>query len=104
MNFHAQTSKALSNLLLWPSLTTLLLLIIGAQVAYSFQNISVGVVIDVNSVAGKQQRRAMQIASQSFNNYSKNHNINLFFSNSGGIPLQAASAGEHYLILFFLLF
>ena len=38
MNFHVQTSKAVSNLLLWPSLTILLLLfkcLIGAQVAYN---------------------------------------------------------------------
>nr|KYP34140.1 Glutamate receptor 2.7 [Cajanus cajan] len=97
MNFHGQTSKALSNFLLWPSLISLLLFqcLIAAQVVYSFQNTSVGVVIDVNSETGKQQIRAMQIAVQSFNNYSKNHNnIKLFFHNSGGNPLQAASAAE----------
>ncbi|KAL2341811.1 hypothetical protein Fmac_009751 [Flemingia macrophylla] len=56
---------------------------------------SVGVVIDVNSETGKQQRRAMQIAVQSYNNHSNNHNkIDLFFHHSAGIPLQAASAAE----------
>ncbi|TKY71791.1 Glutamate receptor 2.7 [Spatholobus suberectus] len=102
MNFHVQTSKAVSNLLLRLSLTISLLLfkcLISAQVAYSFQNASVGVVIDVNSETGKQQKRAMQIAAQSINNISKNHNnINLFFRNSGGIPLQAASAAEELII------
>ncbi|KAG4977813.1 hypothetical protein GYH30_037133 [Glycine max] len=82
MNFHAQTYKAGSYLLLWPSLTILLLLfkcLIGAQVAYSFQNTSVGVVIDANSEAGKQQKRAMHIAAQTFNNNSKNHNNTILF-------------------------
>ncbi|KAL2341810.1 hypothetical protein Fmac_009750 [Flemingia macrophylla] len=98
MKFHGQTCKALSNLWLWPSPIISLLLfqsLIVAQVAYSFQNTSVGVVIDVNSETGKQQRRAMQIAVQSFNNHSNDHNkVNLFFHHSGGIPLQAVSAAE----------
>ncbi|KAG4384210.1 hypothetical protein GLYMA_13G233000v4 [Glycine max] len=102
MNFHAQTYKAGKYLLLWPSLKILLLLfkcLIGAQVAYSFQNTSVGVVIDANSEVGKQQKRAMHIAAQTFNNNSKNHNnIILFFHDSGGIPLQAASAAEELIM------
>lgn len=100
MNFQTQTSKAVSNVLLRHSLTIFVLLI-GAQVAYSFQNTIVGVVIDVNSKTGEQQRMAMQIAAQRFNNYSQNHYINLFFRDSGGIPLQAASSGEHYLMMNF---
>ncbi|XP_014517468.1 glutamate receptor 2.7-like [Vigna radiata var. radiata] len=97
MNFQTQTSKAVSNVLLRHSLTIFVLLI-GAQVAYSFQNTIVGVVIDVNSKTGEQQRMAMQIAAQRFNNYSQNHYINLFFRDSGGIPLQAASSAEELII------
>ncbi|KAK7306587.1 hypothetical protein VNO77_44536 [Canavalia gladiata] len=97
MNLYAQTSKAVPNLLLRLSLIKKLLLfmcLIGAQATINFQNISVGVVIDVNSEMGKQQRRAMQIAAQSFNNYSETQNVILFFLDSGRNPLQAASAAE----------
>ncbi|KAJ1402124.1 Solute-binding protein family 3/N-terminal domain of MltF [Sesbania bispinosa] len=88
MNFYVQTSKAVPSFLL-----RLLLFhcLIGAQAA---QNTSVGVVIDVNSETGKQQRRAMEIAAQNFNNHSNTQNIVLFFRDSGTNPLQAASAAE----------
>lgn len=103
MNFHTQTCSAVPNLLLrFPLIISLLLFncfIIGAQAANSSQNTSVGVVIDVNSEKGKQQRRAMEIAARSFNNYSKSHNIILLFHDSGRNPLQAASAGKYYLMM-----
>lgn len=77
---------------------------LGAQAANSSQetSVAVGVIIDVNSETGKQQRRAMQIAAQSFNNYSKTQNISLFFRDSGRNPLQAASAGEYFYYLLLL--
>ncbi|KAK2447380.1 glutamate receptor 2.7 [Trifolium repens] len=63
--------------------------------ANSSQNTtSIGVIIDVNSEKGKQQRTAMQIAAQSFNNYSNYQNIILFFRDSSRNPLQAASDAE----------
>ncbi|QHO14759.1 Glutamate receptor 2 [Arachis hypogaea] len=65
-----------------------------AQAAKTPQNASVGVVIDVNSDTGKQQRRAMEIAAQTFNNHLKTHNIVLSFLDSSRNPLQAASAAE----------
>lgn len=96
MNFYAQTSNSVSNILLWlPLIISLLLL---QCLANSSQNTSVGVIIDFNSVTGKQQRTAMQIATQNFNNYSNTHNLILFFKDSGRNPLQTASAGEHYLM------
>ncbi|KAK7246401.1 hypothetical protein RIF29_41269 [Crotalaria pallida] len=98
MNFHNQASASVINLMLRFQLVILFLLfkcfMIGAQAANGSQNTSVGVVIDVNSEMGKQQRRAMEIAAQSFNNYSKISNINLLFRDSGGNPLQAASKAE----------
>jgi len=84
-----------------PNLLLLLPLIISFLLFQCLANssqttTSVGVIIDVNSETGKQQRTAMQIAAQSFNNYSNNHNIILFFRDSGRNPLQAASAGEYF--------
>ncbi|KAK7302891.1 hypothetical protein RJT34_13788 [Clitoria ternatea] len=95
MNFNAQTSKAVPNILLrLPLIILLLLLVCLVQDVNSAQNTSVGVVIDVNSEIGKQQRRSMLIAAQNFNNNSKSQNIILFFRDSARNPLQAASAAE----------
>ncbi|XP_061357644.1 glutamate receptor 2.7-like [Gastrolobium bilobum] len=97
MNFYAKTCNAVPNLLLrLPLIISLLLFkcLIGVQAANSSQNSSVGVVIDINSETGKQQRRAMEVAAQSFNDYSKTQNIILFFRDSGRNPLRAASAAE----------
>jgi len=109
MNFSAQTWRnSVPNLLLWLPLIISLLLFkcLGNS---SQTTTSVGVIIDVNSETGKQQRIAMQIAAQSFNNYSNTYNIILFFRDSGRNPLQAASAGEYFFLpkkhlYFFFLF
>ena len=61
-------------------------------------NIDVGAILDVNSQVGKQQKAAMEIAAQSFNNYSSSLNISLHFRDSLRNPLQAASAGEYLYI------
>ncbi|PON57403.1 Ionotropic glutamate receptor [Trema orientale] len=42
----------------------------------------VGAIIDVNSRIGKEQRAAMEIAAQNFNNNSKNHELSLYFQDS----------------------
>ncbi|XP_054779255.1 glutamate receptor 2.7-like [Prosopis cineraria] len=57
-------------------------------------NFDVGAILDVDSPSGKQQKAAMEIAAQSFNNYSKSLNISLHFRHSLRNPLQAASAAE----------
>ncbi|XP_039686324.1 glutamate receptor 2.7-like [Medicago truncatula] len=93
MNFYAQTWNSVPNLLLLlPLIISLLQL---QNLANSSQNTtSVGVIIDVNSERGKQQRTAMQIAAQSFNNYSNTQTITLLFCDSGRNPLQSASTAE----------
>ncbi|KAF5956228.1 hypothetical protein HYC85_003453 [Camellia sinensis] len=50
---------------------------------------NVGVIIDVNSRIGKEQMTAMKIAVDNFNN-----KLSLYFSSSGGDPLQAAYAAD----------
>ncbi|MED6195811.1 hypothetical protein PIB30_041526 [Stylosanthes scabra] len=97
MNSHNPTYITDTNiLLLLPIIITLILFtsLSEIQAAKTPQNASVGVVIDVNSDTGKQQRRAMEIAAQTFNNHLKTHNIVLSFLDSGSNPLQAASAAE----------
>ena len=97
MNFYAQTWKSVPNLL--PLLPLIISLLQLQSFANSSQNTTiVGVIIDVNSETGKQQRSAMQIAAQSFNNYSNTHNIILLFRDSGRNLLQAASTGMYFLI------
>jgi ionotropic glutamate receptor len=95
MHFYDQNSNSFSNILLWFSL--IISLVLFQCVANSSQTTSVGVIIDVNSETGKQQIKAMQLAAQSFNNYSNNQNIILFFRDSSRNPLQAASAGKYFI-------
>ncbi|KAK4259687.1 hypothetical protein QN277_005995 [Acacia crassicarpa] len=89
-----------SLLLLFAAFGSIILLLIncfpGASADNSNNgiNIDVGAIIDFNSQVGKQQKEAMEIAAQSFNNYSNNLNISLHFRNSLRNPLQAASAAE----------
>jgi ionotropic glutamate receptor len=95
MNFYTQTSNSVPNILL--CLPLIIMLFLFHCHANSSQNTtSIGVIIDVNSETGKQQRTAMQIAAQSFNNYSNNQNIILFFRDSSRNPLQASSDGKYF--------
>ncbi|CAI8591056.1 unnamed protein product [Vicia faba] len=93
MIFYAQTLNSIPNFLLWLSL--IILPFLFQCLANSSQSTtSIGVIMDVNSETAKQQRTAMQIAAQSFNNYYNNQNIVIFFRDSGRNPLQAASVAE----------
>jgi len=96
MNFYAHTLNSVLNLLLW--LPLIISLLFQCLANSSQTTTSVGVIIDVNSEIGKQQKTAMQIAAQSFNNYSNTHNIILLFRESGRNHLQAASTGKYFLI------
>ncbi|XP_074357247.1 glutamate receptor 2.5-like [Apium graveolens] len=55
----------------------------------------IGVVIDEDSRAGKEQKIAIKIAAQNFRNNSKNHELKFYFRNiSSGNPLQAATTAD----------
>jgi len=95
MNFYAQTWNSVPNLLPWLPLIISLLLFQCLGNGSQTTTI-VGVIIDVNSETGKQQKTAMQIAAQSFNNYSNTQTITLLFRDSS--ILQAASTGKYFLI------
>ncbi|XP_038712036.1 glutamate receptor 2.9-like [Tripterygium wilfordii] len=54
---------------------------------------SIGAIIDLSSRIGKEEKTAMEIAVQNFNNYSKDNKLELFIRDSvGGGPLKAAFA------------
>ncbi|KAL6204781.1 hypothetical protein ACLB2K_022048 [Fragaria x ananassa] len=56
---------------------------------------NVGAIIDVDSRIGKQQKAAMEIAAENFNNQSKTDELILHFRDSGRDPFLAAYAAEH---------
>lgn len=59
---------------------------------------NIGAIIDVNSRIGREEKTAMQIYAENYNNHSKTHKLSLHFQDPGKDPLQVASAG-----LFFIL-
>ncbi|XAR66534.1 hypothetical protein NMG60_11012806 [Bertholletia excelsa] len=56
--------------------------------------IRIGAIIDSNSRIGKEQKVAMQIAVQNFNNTSTRHKLDLHFHFPGPGPLRSAYAAE----------
>ncbi|KAM1485096.1 hypothetical protein ACFXTI_036598 [Malus domestica] len=82
--------------LLFPRLIIYFLTILSYGVeAGSRTNVTnVGAVINVSSRIGKEQKTAMEIAAESFNNRSKTHKLILHFPDSGRDPFLAASAAE----------
>ncbi|XP_034893800.1 glutamate receptor 2.7 isoform X2 [Populus alba] len=66
----------------------------GAEDINDSKVTNIGAIIDVNSRTGKEERTAMEIAVQKFNNGSPNHKLSLYFQDSRSSPLQAARAAE----------
>ncbi|KAL3576156.1 hypothetical protein D5086_021439 [Populus alba] len=76
-------------------ITFLLILSNGVEAAASTTKVTnIGAIIDGNSRTGKEEKTAMQIAVQNFNNISRNHKLSLHFKHPKGDPLQAAYAAE----------
>ncbi|KAM3748285.1 hypothetical protein ACB098_05G096700 [Castanea mollissima] len=56
---------------------------------------NIGAIIDVSSRIGKEEKIAMEIAAENFNNHhSKSHKLSLHFQDPGKDPLQVVSAAE----------
>ncbi|XP_059663865.1 glutamate receptor 2.9-like isoform X2 [Cornus florida] len=75
----------------------LLLFSYGSITTADNKSTSIGAIIDVNSHSGKEQKTAMQIAVQEFNNNSIDHKLSLHFSNfsnPGRDPLKAVYAAD----------
>ncbi|TQE01048.1 hypothetical protein C1H46_013325 [Malus baccata] len=66
----------------------------GVEAGSSTNVTNIGAVINVSSRIGKEQKTAMEIAAESFNNRSKTHKLILHFRDSGRDPFLAASAAE----------
>ncbi|XP_059663819.1 glutamate receptor 2.7-like [Cornus florida] len=75
----------------------LLIFSYGSITAADNKITSIGAIIDVNSHSGKEQKTAIQIAVQNFNNKSMDHKLSLHFSNfsnPGKDPLEAVYAAD----------
>ena len=56
---------------------------------------NIGAIIDVSSRIGKEEKIAMEIAAENFNNHhAKSHKLSLYFQDPGKGPLQVVSAGQ----------
>ncbi|GMY37628.1 glutamate receptor 2.9-like [Fagus crenata] len=78
---------------LFPVLLIFFLLIIVSYEAVEANNINVtgvGLIIDVNTRIGKEEKIAMEIAAQNYNTTSKTHKLSLYIHNS----LRVTSAAE----------
>ncbi|KAB5534082.1 hypothetical protein DKX38_017168 [Salix brachista] len=76
-------------------ITFLLILSNGVEAAASTNKVTnIGAIIDDNSRTGKEEKTAMEIAVQNFNNISRNHKLSLHFKNPQADPLQAAYAAQ----------
>ena len=79
--------------ILFPLLLIFFLLIIVSYGAVEANNINVtgvGLIIDVNTRIGKEEKIAMEIAAQNYNTTSKTHKLSLYIHNS----LRVTSAGK----------
>lgn len=97
MSLSLATANTVQRLwLLFPALIIYFLIIlsygVGAQNSSNVTN--VGAIINGNSRIGKEQKTAMEIAAETFNNRSKTHKLILHFRDSGTDPFLAASAGK----------
>ncbi|KAL5841527.1 hypothetical protein ACOSQ3_012130 [Xanthoceras sorbifolium] len=66
----------------------------GDEAGDSYKLINIGAIIDVKSRVGKEEKVAMEIAVQDFNNASQNYKLSLHFQDPERDPLRAASAAE----------
>ncbi|KAM1571702.1 hypothetical protein ACFX10_036570 [Malus domestica] len=79
-----------------PVLIVYLLIVISHGVgANNSSNVTnIGAIINANGRIGKEQKTAMEIAAENFNNHSKTHKLILHFRDSGRDPFRAAYAAK----------
>lgn len=67
---------------------------LGAVVQGSGNNsMNIGAIIDLSTRVGKEQKTAMIIAADYFNNFSSNHKLIIHFREISNDPIQAVSSG-----------
>ena len=74
----------------------------GGKDIYDSKVTNIGAIIDINSRTGKQEKIAMEIAVEKFNNGSPNHKLYPYFKDSRRSPLQAARAGNNFFCHFMI--
>uniref|UniRef100_A0A2N9I4L1 Glutamate receptor n=1 Tax=Fagus sylvatica TaxID=28930 RepID=A0A2N9I4L1_FAGSY len=98
MAFPFITSKTIIKIfLLFPILIFFLLSLSNGDEAANTTNevTNIGAIIDVSSRIGKEEKIAMEIAAENFNNnHSKTHKLFLYFQDPGQDPLQVVSAAD----------
>ncbi|KAF5208262.1 Glutamate receptor [Thalictrum thalictroides] len=76
-------------------ISSIIFLFHGNTISAQDDTTNIGAIININSSIGKQEKLSMEIAVQIFNDKPNNkHKISLYVSDSGGYPLQAASAAD----------
>ncbi|CAA2982026.1 glutamate receptor 2.7-like isoform X2 [Olea europaea var. sylvestris] len=97
MPFHLSSSKAGSKVPCFSSLVLasfVFTFCIGLAVEADNSVTNIGAIIDVDSRGGKEQKMAMIMAVQNFNNNSRNHGLNIYFKNTSKDPVQAVSTAK----------
>lgn len=83
---------------LWHLIIIIIIIILSYGAGAGAENqktvTNVGAIVNLKSRMGKEQKTAMDIAADNFNNLSKTHSVLLHFRDSDGDPLYAASAGK----------
>ncbi|KAJ7968664.1 Glutamate receptor [Quillaja saponaria] len=95
MQFSFNTSMTTPKVrLFFTVLTFSVIITYGAEEMNSDKVISIGVIIDVNSRIGKEEKVAMAIAAQNHNNSTDTNKVSLYMQDSKGEPLRASSIAE----------
>lgn len=63
----------------------------GTEAVDGYKVINIGAIVDVNSRIGKEQKVAMEIAAENFNNTVQNYKLSLHFQYPEKDPLQVGS-------------
>ncbi|CAI9782035.1 unnamed protein product [Fraxinus pennsylvanica] len=97
MPFDLSSSKAGSKVSGFLSLVLasfLFAICLGLVVEAEHSSTNIGAIIDVDSRVGKEQKMAMIMAVQNFNNNSRNHRLKIYFRKTSEDPVQTVSTAE----------
>ncbi|CAA2982022.1 glutamate receptor -like [Olea europaea subsp. europaea] len=97
MPFDLSSSKAGSKVSCTLSLllaSFLFTVCLGLVVEADHSSTNIGAIIDVDSRIGKEQKTAMIMAVQNFNNNSRNHRLKIYFRKTSEDPVQTVSTAE----------
>ncbi|PIA57957.1 hypothetical protein AQUCO_00500113v1 [Aquilegia coerulea] len=75
------------------------LLFHGVPISGQYDITNIGAIINLSSRVGKEEKLAMELAVEIYNNTSSNRKFQLHVSDSGGDPLQAYTGAENLISL-----